>query len=557
MFIRVNTTPNSPRKSVQIVESFREGKKVKKRILRHVGIATNDREEAMLRRLAEQAKAEMLHKRQPGLFTPEQLADIAIDAARRKSDKPLPIADLRDLREEQRIIVGIPEVYGRIYRSLRLDTVLPAGRQRMSNRVLFHMVMARIANPDSKRASVRRLERDFGIQISLEKVYRMMDRLTDEAIDEMRRTVEAGTRSLFPEPVDLVLYDCTTLHFESSCADTLRNFGYSKDGKHGEVQVVLALAVTHGGLPLTYEAFPGNTWEGDSFLPTLRKMHPQASDAAIIADAGMFSADNLDSLAAKGCRFVVGVRLRNLPKALTARVLDTARYRSVPDSDLKVGVFRHKGRRLVVSWSAKRARKDARDRQREISKLVDRLRRSRTPKQLLGKSGYHRYVRVVGEAAIEIDEEKILAAERWDGLLGVVTNIKGIGVRELFDRYRELWQVEESFRVSKHDLRVRPVFHWTEKRIRAHLAISYMAYACVRHLAWRVRLQKGPMSPKVIREALIDRQLSILEDPTTQKRYGIPSRPSAEAKAIYATLGLKLSAQPYELPARKTETKSA
>ncbi len=116
----------------------------------------------------------------------------------------------------------------------------------MSNRVLYHTVMARIANPDSKRASVRCLERDFGVHVPLEKVYRMMDRLDDAAIAGMRARIGAYTRSLFPEPIDL--FDCTTLFFESSCEDTLRAYGYSKDGKHGEVQVLLA--VTHGGLPL-------------------------------------------------------------------------------------------------------------------------------------------------------------------------------------------------------------------------------------------------------------------------------------------------------------------
>ncbi len=499
----------------------------------------------------------MLHKRRPGLFPPEQVAEMAIDAGCRSRRKRLPVEDLSRLREEHRIITGIHEVYGRIYRELGLDLVLPAGRQRMSNRVLYHTVMARIANPDSKRASVRRLERDFGVHVPLEKVCRMMDRLDEAAIAGMRDRIGACTRSLFPEPIDLVLFDCTTLFFESTCADTLRAYGYSKDGKHGEVQVLLALAVTRGGLPLGYEVFPGNNWEGDSFIPTLRTMHPETARAVIVADAGMFSKDNLAALEAQDCRFIVGARLRNLPQALTARVLGTSRYRRVAGSELKVGVFRHGGRRLVVSWSAKRARKDAHDRRRAVAKLIRRLGKSTTPKQLLGTSGYHRYVRVVGDSSLEVDEEKIRAAEHWDGLHGVVTNLRGIGVQDLFDRYRQLWQVEESFRITKHDLRVRPVFHWTDRRIRAHLAIAFMAYACVRHLARRVALQKRPMSPRVIREALNDRQCSVLHDPETGKRYVIPSRPSAEAKAIYATLGLNASARPYGLGTDGAETKSA
>ncbi len=111
----------------------------------------------------------------------------------------------------------------------------------------------------------------------------------------------------------------------------------------------------------------GNNCVADSFTPTLRTMHPETVWAVIVPDAGMVGKGNLDGLGAQGCRFVVGARLRNLPNVLTGRVLDVSRYRSVPGSDLKVGVFRHGGRRLVESWSTKRSRKDAHDRRSEVA----------------------------------------------------------------------------------------------------------------------------------------------------------------------------------------------
>ncbi len=85
---------------------------------------------------------------------------------------------------------------------------------------------------------------------------------------------------------------------------------------------------------------------------------------------------------------------------------------------------------------------------------------------------------------------RIAEAARWDGLHGVATNVRGMPVEQILQRYRGLWQVERSFRITKHDLKVRPIYHWTPRRIRAHLAIAYMAFACVRHLAYRVKLQK-------------------------------------------------------------------
>jgi len=418
----------------------------------------------------------------------------------------------------------------------------------MPDRVPYHTVMARIANPDSRRASVRRLERDLGVHVPLEKVCRMMDRPDDAAIAGMRERVGARTRPLFPGPVDLVLFDCTTLFFGSACEDTPPAYGHSRDGRHGEVRVLLALAVTHGGLPLGHGVFPGNSREGDSFIPTLRTMHPETARAVIVADAGMFGKDNLAGLEALGCRFVVGARLRNLPKALTGRVPDVSRYRSVPGSDLKVGVFRHGGRRLVVPWSARRARRDAHDRRGAVARLVRRPGKGGTPKRLPGRSGYHRHVRVVGEASLEVDGEKVHAAGRRDGPHGVVTSPGGVGVREPFDRHRQFRQVGEGFRITRHGLRVRPVFHWTDRRIRAHLAIAFMACACVQHLAYRGKLQKNrSLSVEAIRAALLHRQCSILKHISKSDRFAVPSPATVETKLIYDALGLRITDAPYAL----------
>ncbi len=531
---------------MQIVESVRVDGKIRQRILRHAGVAHDDREKQALWKIAEHIKAKMLHERQPGLFPPEHVAEMAIESSRKPKDA-LPTDDLGSLYEEQRVISGIHEVYGHVYRAIGLDHILSAKQQKISNRILYHTVLARIANPEGRRSGVRFLKQDFGVSIALEKVYRMMDLLDEAAIGRIRERTAATTRSLFPDPIDLVSFDCTTLFFGSRCEDTLRALGYGKDGRHGEVQVLLALAVTRSGLPIGYEVFPGNMWEGNGFLPALRTLHPDTRQAVIVADAGMSSDRNLTDLGNRGCSHIVGARLRGFPKAVKDRVLKVNRYRNVMGETIKVGVFRHDGRRIVVSYNPKRARKDARDREKALTRLLRRLRNSDAPEQLPGKGGYHRFVRIAGDAHIELDTDRIKAEEAWDGLHGVVTRLKGMPVAELFNQYRQLWQVEESFRITKHDLRARPVFHWTERRIRAHPAISFMAYACVRHLAYRVAAQKQPMSPKVIQTALRQRQFSVLHDPENSKHHAIPSMPGAEAKAIYATLGLATTTRPFEI----------
>ena len=186
MFIRVKTTPNSPRRSVQLVESVRDGDRVRQRILRHIGVAMDDDELERLKQLAEYVKVKLIDERQPTLFPPEPLAEMAIGAGRRGDGKRELRVDLGQLEEEQRVVTGVHEVYGEMYRHLGLDRLLPRSRYRASHDALFHTVMARLANPDSKQGSVRRLEEEFGISLPLEKVYQMMDRLDATRIDRLR-----------------------------------------------------------------------------------------------------------------------------------------------------------------------------------------------------------------------------------------------------------------------------------------------------------------------------------------------------------------------------------
>ena len=223
------------------------------------------------------------------------------------------------------------------------------------------------------------------------------------------------------------------------------------------------------------------------------------------------------------------------------------RYRSVAGTDLKVGVFRYQGRRLVVGWNPRRARKDAHDRKKAIERLQAKLKKSKNPRQHLGRSGTHRFLRVEGEARLEIDEEAVQRAARWDGILGVVTNVRGLKVTEVFGKYTGLWEVEESFRITKHDMRIRPVFHWKPRRVRAHLAIAFMAFSCVRHLEYRVRMQQKRLSPRVIHKALTRVQCSIVYDTKTERWYGLPSKPSTEARMLYRLMGLPLNTVPFAL----------
>lgn len=549
MFVRIKTTPNSPRKSVQIVESVRDGDKIKQRIVRYVGIAMDDKELVKLKELAEYIKAKIETDHQPSLFEQEELAELAIAAKKRKEDKDLPV-NLKELREEQRAIVGIHEIYGQIYQELGFNSVIPEACLQNAAYILRHIVMARIANPSSKRGSVINLEVDFGISLNLDQVYRMMDKLDESALKRIQESTFNSTNDLLGGKIDVIFVDATTLYFESFIEDNFKRNGYSKDLKFNQPQVLLALMVTKQGLPIGYEAFPGSTYEGHTLLPLLDKVKKthKIDKVVFVADSGLFSENNLKLLEDAGYDYIVGARLRNLSKQLKEQILDTSVYSKVNSEDDEVSLreLDYNGRRLIISHSSKRARKDEHDRTKATEKVLKKLKKSKDPSDLISNYGYKKFIKVSGKSEISLDEEKVKEEARWDGLHGVITNSKSLDPQELLFQYRGLWQVEESFRITKHDLQIRPIFHWTEDRIKAHLGICFMAFTCVRHLEYRVNLQYQKLSPEAIRFALTRVQITILKDPMGN-RYVVPSQASQEARKIYQVMDKHYSMQPYRL----------
>ena len=398
------------------------------------------------------------------------------------------------------------------------------------------------------------LEANFGCDLSLEQVYRMMDLVDEDACARIEQRAWESSRSLFgKEMVNVLFFDCTTVYFESVETDELRQKGYSKDGKGRQTQVLLALLVTVDGVPLGWRCFPGATWEGSTMVVAMEHIckHYEVGKVIVVADAGMLSKANLRMLEQSGAHYVVGARLKKLSKEVTEKVLDVRGYESILTGKEKVGCREIRlgdNRRLIVYYSEKRAGKDRHERMVALEKLKKKFGASSDIKQLAASRGYARLLKISGEASVEIDEEKVEAEARWDGIGGVVTNDWGRDVEELVSHYRGLWQVEESFRITKHDLKVRPVYHWTEQRIKAHLAICFMALCCVRHLGVRIKRQKRrSMSAEVVRSQLCSRQVSVLSDIETKKRYAIPSSITNEQRMIYHVMGEKLSDVPFSI----------
>ncbi|HPJ27270.1 MAG TPA: hypothetical protein PLA80_14080, partial [Synergistaceae bacterium] len=208
----------------------------------------------------------------------------------------------------------------------------------------------------------------------------------------------------------------------------------------------------------------------------------------------------------------------------------------------------------------KRARKNARDREETLEKLLKKLnRRNSIPgKQLISQRGANKYLKVLsGEETntYELDSERIREEAAWDGIYGIVTDLPlstEEEVRQALAHYSSLWRIEECFRIKKHHLKIRPIFHWTERRIRGHIALQYLAFAFQRYLQKRVLLQqKRSLSPGEVREALLDIQSTLIRDKETKKLYRFPKRMGSLAKKLLSSLGLRFPTTPTEIPSLK------
>jgi len=553
MYIRIKQTPRSQSISVQLVESFREKGKIKQRVLRHVGTASSPQKIEELKRLALVIKTELQH---------QNIYQHLVDATSHYASVFGNLLEVPEklllhaayLEESQRHIVGIHDIYGYIYDYLGFSNLFSNPARRVhAAKILRDVVLARIAFPKSKRASVEFLAEKFGLVLELEHVYQMMDKMDDHFFNKIQQAALGAALKLSGGKLRILFYDATTLYFESFTEDELKSNGYSKDLKFNQPQVVLALFVTEYGLPVGYELFPGNTFEGHTLIPALEKLRERylLEDVIFVADRGLFNEENLKLLESKNFKYVVGAKIKNLSKTLEKEVLNLDNYHSSQldfkttrsqqeKSKHSIATFAyHEGRRLIVHYSEKRAKKDAYDRQKSIEKLYKKMMRSQNPKSLLNNFGYKKYLEVEGNAKLSINQSKIEEASRWDGLAGIVTNIKDTRPEELLTHYRGLYQIEECFRINKHDLRMRPIFHWKPHRVKAHIAIAFMAFVCVKYLEYRMKTQSAKVSPEEIRKALLCTQATVFHDKKLKQQFLLPSKVNPIAKEIYRVMRIK------------------
>lgn len=344
--------------------------------------------------------------------------------------------------------------------------------------ILRHLVIARVCEPQSKLATVAYLKSYFDEDVSHYRIYRYMDKLYNTQQEQVQQISVEHTRKILGGNVGLLFYDVTTLYFEAAPKNDMRQAGFSKDGKTSEAQIVLGLLVSQAGYPLSYSIFNGSQYEGYTMIPVIDDFVQRfaLTDFVIVADSGLMSAKNIQLLQKAGYKYIIGARIHNESESMRQWIL------SLPKAERLVHECRKaNGDRLIVNYSESRAEKDAYNRKKGIERLQKAYRSGKLTKENINKRGYNKFLSISKDVEVTIDESKIAEDAQWDGLKGYITNTN-LPQQEVINQYHGLWVVERAFRISKGNLQMRPIFHFTEKRIEAHICICFVAYKIYKEL---------------------------------------------------------------------------
>lgn len=438
--IRVTKTASGAH-AVQVVEY----RKRKVHICKHIGSAHSDRELKQLRGTA--AAWVLAHPPQAQLFPTHT------DSSRFL------------LSEYEYRGVNFTYAYEFLYRLCERF-----GFCALKDKILINLVIMRIFEPASKLRSLALLSKYFSIDHSELTLYRHLRRFPKfkPLIEEK---VVAVAKEEFGFDFSFVLYDVTTLYFETFKSDSLRKPGFSKDNKSQQPQIVIGLMVTPQGFPVSYEVFAGNTFEGTTFLPSImafKALH-NIKTLTVVADAAMLSLDNVEKLVEHKLTYIVGARLGNISSELL-KTIDTGLERI----DGKTMRTTTPHGTLVLGFSKKRYAKDLSDMNKQIEKAKRQV-------AFPGKMRRAKFVSTEGEK-MSLNEALIAVRKKLLGVKGYYTNLEDVSDDAVIAHYHSLWHVEQAIRIAKSDIVSRPIFHHKEVSIRAHMLICVMALAISKYI---------------------------------------------------------------------------
>ncbi len=482
-------------------------------------------------------------------YTPEQL--------RRIGSKLYELGggNLKDLLgistcEKARYNYGYFQVFEKTFKNYSLDYVCKNIQQKhhlsfdLQNTLLL-MLIDRLHDPCSKLCSYYNQEEYINIDhVELQHLYRTLDKLADYNGLIQKQIYQTG-RNLFNQKLDVVFYDVTTLYFDSEVEieGSYRETGFSKDGKIGKTQVLFCMLIDRNKQPIGYRIFRGGAFEGHTFVHAMEDLRKefQIDKVIVVADRGMLSTDNLKVVVDYGFEFIVGERLRSLPKSVKLYLIDHANYQQewkYTDSLgkevlVKYCTFEYKNRIIIGTFSQKRARKDRYQREKKLIKAHKLL---ANPANINKKAARY-FLKKQSNEVYVLNEEKIAEDEKYDGFLAIATNNTELSITEVLDQYKQLYKIEHTFRTFKSHLDTRPMFHWTDKRIDGHICMCYIAYTLLNNTLLKLNKNSNEFTETNLRKALDKMQLSLIEH--DGKEFLLRSAQSEKEVILQKRLGLK------------------
>lgn len=497
MYIRT-TTNRAGQEYYHLVESYRDKDKVRQRTLMSLGRAGQDRMDDVIHAIS-------------------------------KHKEVLSILDLaKSISVSDTFILGPLLVLERLFEQSGIDRILRRITKEHSQlgfdlrELVFTMVVSRFVRPGSKLKIFEHWQNKFypGMMvgdIELHQLYRALTILSDHK-ESIEMDLFWQGRDLLSEEIDVILYDLTTLRFESTQAGGLRQFGYSKERRSDCTQVVLGLLVRPDGVPVGFEVYPGNTFEGKTVADIIKKMREKFKVRRFIfvGDRGLFSRKNLAAMRGPNQKdngeFIVGMKL-GMFKDRHEEFYDLSRYTKISD-ELAFYATEHEGDHCIITWSRARAERDAKAREDILKKIRKKLAKKKiTSKEFVTNTTYKRYVVGLNNGKnFAINEKAIVEDAKKDGFFGVVTNITNMPAVDIVTHYKSLWIIEDAFGEIKGNLRARPVFHWTDHNIVGHLTMCFLAYLCEALLTKALREKGLMLESRAIKEEIIQpRPLTVVE----------------------------------------------
>ena len=491
--------------SVQIIKKVNS----KSKVVETIGCSKDENEIEKLLQMGEQRMKEL----EPNLF----------DTVEKEEKKHTFLS----LRNDQIVPIGDELFFGKLYDYVcgnNLFKNIKDIRYKEDKNFLFKsMVISRILYPGSKLYLIDYLNYFKKQDIDIEKIYRFLDNLYQ---DEIKYKIEEKIYkySLQKAGGDIVVsfYDVTTLYFGSESEDDLRRIGFSKEGKLARPQIQLGLFTTTEGYPLSYEVYDGKKFEGHTMIDVLIKFQKKfniKNKPIVVADRGMLNDKNIATLEKNGYKYILGAKIKMMPNSLKEQMSNltflndsvthelniskTVKYKDDEDNKKELPIKQ----RVILTYSNQRAKKDKNLRDKALERLELKMSQSNTLKKSdLKLSYYAKFLDFKDGCNIQykLNNSKIKEDEKLDGLKGYITNDNNLDHQIIINHYQNLWHIEKAFRISKTDLKIRPIYHRLETRIKAHILISFVSYAIYKEFEIKTYEIKKELqlSYKIIRDII-------------------------------------------------------